>query len=76
MKIVLVAAVAALAIGAYALPSQAATAGFPKAESVNRSIAQVDCVWHRHRHWVPRHVRPDGTLVPGHWVHRRVKVCD
>lgn len=77
MKKFAFAAVAALFIGAYALPSDAATLTVPNAGIGSaHAIAQIDCVIHVHKKWVPRHVRPDGTVVAGHWVHRRVKVCN
>ncbi len=76
-KFALFAAVAALSVGAYALPSHAATLTAPNAGIGSaHAITQIDCVIHVHKHWVPRHVKPDGTVVEGHWVHRRVKVCN
>ena len=77
MKITMFATLAALAVGAMALPAQAAPVGLPHvAIATSPAVTQVACVWHHHRHWVARHVRPDGAVVAGHWVRRRVKVCD
>lgn len=75
-RIALLAAVAVLSVGAYALPTQAATVTLPKAEiGATHGVTPIDCVIHVRRHFVPRHVRPDGRVVPGHWVRTRVKVC-
>ncbi len=60
-RVALFAAVAALSVGAYALPTQAATVTVPKAEiGASHAITQIGCVIRVHRHFVPRHVRPDG----------------
>jgi hypothetical protein len=76
-KIAMLATVAALSVGAYALPTSAATVIVPNATiGTAHAITQVDCVIHVHKKWIRRHVRPDGTVVPGHWVRSRVKVCN
>lgn len=77
MKFTVLAAVAALAIGAYALPGQAATLAAPNpAVGVGHGVIQAACVWRHRRIHVRRHVRPNGQVVPGHWVRRRVKICN
>jgi hypothetical protein len=76
MKLAVLATVAALGAAALAMPSQAATLGGTKVGVTSHGITQAACVWRRHRVHVPRHVRPNGTVVPGHWVVRRVKVCN
>lgn len=76
-KFALFAAVAVLSVGAYALPSHAATLAAPNAGiGAAHAITQIDCVIHVHKKWIPKHVRPDGTVVPGHFVRKRVKVCN
>jgi hypothetical protein len=69
-------AVAALALGAYALPGHAATLTAPNpAIGIGHGMTQAACVWRHRRVHIHRHVRPDGRVVPGHWVRQRVKVC-
>jgi hypothetical protein len=75
MRVTLLAAFAALAIGVLAQSGQAATPGASRAEAApGHAIVSVDCVWKRR--WIKRHVNADGVLVHGHWSRHRHKVCD
>jgi hypothetical protein len=74
MKLTMLAALAALAVGTISLPVEAATPGNVPAVSVpGNVIVPADCVWRRL--WIPRHVAPNGVVIRGHWSRHRHKVC-
>lgn len=77
MKFTMLAAAAALTVGAYALPGHGAALTTPNpAVGIGHGVTQAACVWRHRRVHIPRHVRPDGRVVPGHWARRRVKICN
>jgi hypothetical protein len=66
--------VAALAVATGGVTGHAATPGAMRVEAGPvRAIVPADCVWKRV--WIPRHVRPNGVVVRGHWSHHKRKVC-
>ena len=74
MKLTVLAAVAAIGIVAFSLTGNAATMGAATVEAgTAHVITPAACVWRRV--WIPRHVRPNGRLVRGHWSHHRRRVC-
>jgi hypothetical protein len=75
MKLTMLAAAAAIGLGAILMPaaSQASPmAAMPAVTAPHApAVEQVACHWHRH--WVGRHRGPHGHWHRGHW--HRYRVC-
>ena len=74
MKLAMLFTVAALAAAIAGAAGHAAVPGATRVEAgLGQTVVPAACVWKRV--WIPRHVKPNGVVVRGHWSHHKRKVC-